>query len=448
MPETTGQKLKSARIALGLNVGQAAQATHIRERFLEAIEADRLDQLPSLTQGRGFIRLYANYLGVDLNPAPTAPSESSPHASSALETDSAADLQPADVENGSKATPPRPVDGPTAAVPRPQSLHPAGGAHLPTQSEMQFREMGRKLAAQRKLLNLSLEEVERFTHVRSHYLKALEEGRIDDLPSTVQGRGMLINYARFISLDSEALLLEFAAGIQSRRTERMDSAATRPPAPKIVGLPVLRFISVDLLLGATVVVMLSAFIIWGAASVITAQRPDVKPTLPGLSELLIATPSLTVTPSPANASPQPTGTLAVVIGSGQDSTTPMVLVPTLGAEPVQVYILARQRAWMKVTVDGKATFLGRTLPGAKYTYAGQRTVQVQTGNGAALQLYFNQRDMGLLGINSQVIDITYTASGPMNPTATLTPVPSATPTSTPTPKPTSNLPPTSTPPPP
>ena len=40
-------------------------------------------------------------------------------------------------------------------------------------------------------LGLSLGDVERLTKIREFFIYALENGRIDDLPSSVQGRGML-----------------------------------------------------------------------------------------------------------------------------------------------------------------------------------------------------------------------------------------------------------------
>jgi hypothetical protein len=46
-----------------------------------------------------------------------------------------------------------------------------------------FREIGAELRNRRELLSLHLGEVERNTHVKAHYLEALEKGAMDDLPS-------------------------------------------------------------------------------------------------------------------------------------------------------------------------------------------------------------------------------------------------------------------------
>lgn len=83
-----------------------------------------------------------------------------------------------------------------------------------------FKEIGSELRTRREMLSLHLEEVERNTHVKAHYLIALENGAMDDLPSTVQTRGMLSNYATFLDLDVDTLLLRFADALQTRHRER------------------------------------------------------------------------------------------------------------------------------------------------------------------------------------------------------------------------------------
>ena len=57
----------------------------------------------------------------------------------------------------------------------------------------------------------------------------MEKGHLDDLPSPVQGRGMISNYANFLNLDGESVLLRFAEGLQLRRLERNRRSKSREP---------------------------------------------------------------------------------------------------------------------------------------------------------------------------------------------------------------------------
>ena len=60
-----GMELKSIRESKGLSLEQVQQETKIRSRYLEAIEAGDLSVLPGMVYARGFIKSYAEYLGVD-----------------------------------------------------------------------------------------------------------------------------------------------------------------------------------------------------------------------------------------------------------------------------------------------------------------------------------------------------------------------------------------------
>lgn len=66
MSDTVGQLLRGAREARGETLDDVERATHIRTRQLLAIEFDDFGALPSPAQARGFIKNYAQHLGLDL----------------------------------------------------------------------------------------------------------------------------------------------------------------------------------------------------------------------------------------------------------------------------------------------------------------------------------------------------------------------------------------------
>ena len=65
MSKTIGETLKSARETLGKTISEVAFQTKIREHYLIALEKDDYSSLPSVVQGKGFLRIYAEFL--DLN---------------------------------------------------------------------------------------------------------------------------------------------------------------------------------------------------------------------------------------------------------------------------------------------------------------------------------------------------------------------------------------------
>lgn|SRR5574341_77317 len=60
-----GERLRNAREARGLSLRAVADATRIRTIYLQALEEERFDQLPGAVYARGFLRTYADALGLD-----------------------------------------------------------------------------------------------------------------------------------------------------------------------------------------------------------------------------------------------------------------------------------------------------------------------------------------------------------------------------------------------
>jgi cytoskeletal protein RodZ len=403
MIESVGSQLRRAREAQALTMEQASRATHIRLHYLQALEAGDFDALPSMVQARGFVRAYATYLGL------------SPESMLAA-------------LNASLGVGEQPV---------PASQPPVVEDRAPQDDSIEaiFQDIGQRLKRHRELLGLSIEDVERHTHLRQRYLVALEAGDLESLPSPVQGRGMLNNYASFLGLDPEPLLLRFAEGLQAQLAVRQ---ATRPvptrPVQTVAQPPgsVRRLVSAETLLAVVVVLFLVGFVIWGAVRIFTMQaEQEPVPTAPSIAEVLLSAPTSTATSPPL----APTPTVPPLPQTTSAAETPQAIAVLPGEQVgLQVYVTVRQRAWVRVTVDGEVVFQGRVLPGSAYQYEGEETVEVLTSNGAALQIFFNQQDLGPMGLFGQVVQQVFTVSGVQTPTPTVTLTPTVTPRFTPTPQ--------------
>ena len=63
--ETVGQDLRAARLRRGDDLATVSRALKIRKEHLEALEEDRFDALPGRAYAVGFVRSYADFLGLD-----------------------------------------------------------------------------------------------------------------------------------------------------------------------------------------------------------------------------------------------------------------------------------------------------------------------------------------------------------------------------------------------
>lgn len=413
-----GKKLRQAREEQGFTLQQVAESTFIRLRFLEALEAGNFDVFPSPVQARGFLRAYTGFLKLDYSeildllekdPISDALAQSKAELAGEDEDSEDEDLQD-------------PIEQDTFPLPE-------------NNTDRSFISVGDKLRAQREILGISLDDIEDHIHVKKHYLVALEKGDFDEMPSMVQGSGMLKNYASFLGLDPEPLLLLFADSLQARLVARHPReekvAKTTPPKKKIGGIR--QFFSRDLLVGGFIIVFLVAFSVW-AGMQISAVRQIETPvsTHPSIADVLL--PSATSTPTPTVA-PTVLSPLEVVTGEAGELAIPATQVPVdavLLEGAVQVQIAVHQRTWVRILVDGEAAFDQRVIPGSVHAFAGEEQIEILTGNGAGLDLIYNGNHLGKMGSFGQVVHIVITRDGILNPTPTISPTATNTPLTTPT----------------
>ncbi len=458
MTITLGEFLQKAREAKGLNLAEVAYQTKIREHYLLALERNQFEKLPSNIQGKGYLRNYAQFLDVDEKIVLAAWEHPEKLLVEKLNIEEIEELEEIPSEP-SIITPASEIDDipeePTALEEK--IFHGDEPTHdrnvneekeLKSLSEQIFISIGSKLKTQRQKLNLSTEDIEQFTSIRPFYLDALENGSIEKLPSIPQARGMLNNYATFLNLDVEEVMIEFAEGLQTRRNESYaphkigsdNQLAYRSPEVKKVGW--LKFISADLLLTSGLIIALFVFILWGAANISGFQdkTEDVEP--PSISDVLLdSTPELEETIQATEELFSPTATLQTIEEGEIDAEiSETEIEPPLSGLPIQIYIIAHQRAYLKVVVDGEIEFTGRTVPGNAYEYSGSSSVEILTGNAAALEIYYNLAPVGMIGDIGEVKSLIFTAS-----TEIITPTPKFSPSPTMTNQPSPTLQPTQTP---
>ncbi len=515
---TVGSKLKAARLARHESLEDISKAIRVRVAYLEALEADDFSRLPSPVHARGFLRLYANYLGLDPNeilqnalteqpqtlegplpvvpplptpspvkplkiwekgnkalrrawdrlrswpgfwaarspvrlpslpePSPPSPDLAAPPAllaaSSSTESPTESTSSPA-----SEATPPLDV----AASPTPS---PLSSAELLTESASSpiaeaktfppvsplvsstelFRQLGNELRAQRQQLGLRLESVAAEIKIPAHVLRALEAGDLESLPAPIITRNHLARYAEFLALDVEETLLRFADVLQARLRERGTVAGgeeRRPILPRTLSLGLL--LSGDLLFGILLLIGLATFALWSINLITAARSRPVLRTTP-IPDVLAQNPVMaTFTPTVVEILPSPSPTLAL---------TPFVLPTPKGN--VQLVIIALERVFLRVSVDGKLSLEERVQPGSTFTFDASNRVELLAANAGVVRVYYNGNDLGLLGNFGETVVRVFTREGLATPTPTLSPTPTITPTLTITPTATPSLPATSAPP--
>jgi len=408
MNKVIGQQLRETREAKSLTLDQVSREIRIRTRYLQALEEGNLGELPSAVHVRGFLRSYADFLGLNADelletlrhPERTTPSE----------------------------TPPPALEG---EIPSQESLQ---------QVEAIFHEIGSTIQSRRDTLGLSLEDIEQFTHIPAHYAQMIENGEFTKFPSPVQARGMLSNYVEFLEMDTQAVLLRYAEALQTRLFALQADQKPEEPLPETPSAPTLRLpqwlrniLSPDMVIFGTIGIFVILFTIWGIGRILNTQSALAPfPTAPSLAEVLLpsATPLPTAT---ATLAASPTREEVVIGDVPPEEVTPTATLPPISSAEIQLYVIVRQRAYLKVTSDGVVVFEGRVIPGTNLPYTGSQQVELLTGNAAAFQVFYNDIDIGPLGIIGEVTNVIFTRDGVVRPTPTPTPTLSIEQIATPTP---------------
>jgi len=303
--------------------------------------------------------------------------------------------------------------------------------------------LGSELREARQGRELSLDQVEQQLRIRAKFLEALEQGNYAALPSAVQARGFLRNYARFLGLDPELMVSRYDEALQGgrrrgRRSEPKRQTQTPPPvnAPPGAATPARRTQPMQtitptafppamtvpraerpprpswlrtLAIGVVVLALLAVVLVIGS------QRLQVF-----LSQNNFTNPILN--PQPATASP--TSAPAVVT---QDATaapvrptplpnpnTPAAPVPS---GPVAVQLKIVERTWLRVIVDGEVKYMGSAPPETVMQYQGN-SIQLRVANAVGVHAVVNGQDLGVLGARGQIVDQTFTANGTVQPSTT------------------------------
>jgi cytoskeleton protein RodZ len=303
---------------------------------------------------------------------------------------------------------------------------------------VEMEDIGRTLLEARERLGLTLEEAERVTRIRVHHLEAIERGDLDALPSPVQARGFLNNYADFLGLDAEAILLQYADTLQTRRTQSWSGVALREPGTKPsvqIRSRRPRWLSMDLFVAATITLAIIAVFVWGVSRVMAVirQRPEAT-ELPSIS-------------TPSTSTPQPTETPVVTKPTIEidfteiPEATPIPTQPILFGltDTINLKVEVEKRSWLYVVVDGEEALRKRVNVGEIFEFQGEQVVELATGNGGGLRVYYNGQDQGLMGEVGQVVIRLWTLDGVLTPTATVTRTPLASPQITETQSPTPTI---------
>jgi hypothetical protein len=278
-------------------------------------------------------------------------------------------------------------------------------------------DLGNELQTAREEQEISLSEAETATRIKQRYLKALEMNDWAALPTAVQARGFLRNYATFLGLSEDEIMAKFSQVSRSSEISLPAAPAADTPVPTTgedgvvfrprdiaierMGLP--GWVSSDILIGialAIVVALLGFAVLSLASGNPNEEGAAITGTPPGAADVATQAP-----------------------GATADAIEPGEVTPTFDASAGQIalQLQATEHVWVRVRVDGAQVLEGILAPGAPQTWQGTEQIVLETANGAGLQVTVNGQPQGQLGQRGEAVILAWGPDGPITLTPTAQP---------------------------
>ena len=254
--------------------------------------------------------------------------------------------------------------------------------------------VGDILRREREKQGLTIADIEKGTSIRGLYIEHIERGNIGELPGLVYAKGFVRNYAKFLRLNAEALVQQFAE----------ENGSTPPPVPaesesvprrislSTVGDESLSSISIGgtrssyaSIFGklAAGIIVLAALVGGGVAAISAINSPAQVPAAPPVK------------------TEQPAAPTAAAEADASDTAR------AAHTDGVNVSVTLAERCWTEVSVDGKSVFEGIIEKGKTESWKGKESVVIRAGNAGALDVTFNGRKLGKFGDNGEVLERTF-----------------------------------------
>lgn len=226
------------------------------------------------------------------------------------------------------------------------------------------RQFGELFRRAREEKELSLEKAAAATFVSERFLRALEEGRWEELPGKTYALGYIKIYARFLGLDQEEVLASCRRAYEERDKRHEGDRQLSEIFP---GRPRRRRKRMLLVFLSLLVALCGVFLVL----LFSLPSPSSLDKNPSLSKK--EPPILESSPSP-------------------ESTRPIATI--------MLQLEAEEIAWVDVSSMGITMFSGILIPGKTYIFRSEGSLEVSGDSGNKIRVWLNGEERGYLAQSS------------------------------------------------
>jgi cytoskeleton protein RodZ len=276
---------------------------------------------------------------------------------------------------------------------------------------------GEHLKREREMRNVSLEEISAATRISVRFLEALESEQWERLPGGVFNRGFIRSVARFLGLDEEGLIAEYAMETRERPEIAVWTKEPVHSRPNWLGTLISIFVLLLLIAGGWSIHARygRAISAWHEAHPIIRSILDrfhrQKPAAAGepSGTAVAAAPQSPAKLSESSAANAGTNSdAAQTPGKGMSPTPPAAPSQPAADVPLELKVEAGETSSVTVIADGKSVFSGRLEALRTLSFHAQKSFTVTSSKSSAVLLELNGHTVPPLGPPGEPGKITLT----------------------------------------
>ena len=230
---------------------------------------------------------------------------------------------------------------------------------------------------QRESRKISLKDVAKYTRIREHFLRAIEEDRLELLPSPTFVKGFLNAFARYLGLDPREILLRY----QTLSSQTPVVVPEPPVEERSSTWGKHHWHLGGLLLGGAIAIALIVFYFFFL----------VPPNVP--RDATMVKPESRQDPSPPSL-PSPSGE-----------------TPLDEGKPLSLQLQAVERTWLLIQTKEQGEKEVMLQPGESMAYRARDRIELLVGNAGGLHVTLNGKELEPFGKSGEVVSLTLTSQG-------------------------------------
>ena len=287
--------------------------------------------------------------------------------------------------------------------------------------------IGNKLKKARKSRGLSLEDIKNKSKIKKSYLEALENDNFEKLPGEVYTKVYIRGYAKIVGIDPKKILSEYEN--QKNNDKNIKSTNKNESKKKSEG-NLNSFLNKDKIFKGLLGIILILIIVLLSYNVFfrtdqnqnntannnqntevvqknntsdnsSSEGSNGESNAAEISDEELESDLNNINQDDTNAND--TNNTEKSESNNNENTNNEEQKPLIKDNSKEIKIIASDKSWLQVNVDGELKFQGFINEDETMTHSGNETIRLKIGNGIAVQVEFDGEKLGPFGQRGEVI---------------------------------------------